>query len=398
MTARYLLANIKYKQEEESCMAKLAQSDITGCIKREYVDAYQTIRTIATILVVVGHCSTLALPLANGELDIYPDGLQIKLVIREISRMIYSFHMPLFMILSGATFAVSFQERTGNMWISRRAKRLLIPFLLCAFFVVLPIRMFLGYYDQPITWKNIFFDYILTLDVNYLWYVLVLYEINGIVFLFRKGLLTRDIRKQAFILLCALFCSVLQFLVGKTLPFQFDRAIRFSFWFYLGILLEYNRDSFKKRASTKNIVLAALTWVAGYTLHTWFETIIAQEHYSTLVIVGIKALKMLIRYAMMELGGSLLIILLAFRIKPITNKWLETIAQNSFAIYLYHCPCIWLMKKAIHILVPAERMTNILYLVCICVLIILSIVGSIQFHAIVQCMKQRLGSVCVRNG
>lgn len=138
----------KLEEKECSVVSKGQQT----LAKREYVDAYQTIRIIATILVVVGHCSTLALPLTNGELDSYANSLWVKAVFKELSRTIYSFHMPLFMMLSGATFALTFHDGCGTPWLMKRAKRLLLPYLVCAVALVLPVRVMQGYYGQDANW------------------------------------------------------------------------------------------------------------------------------------------------------------------------------------------------------------------------------------------------------
>lgn len=238
-------------------------------------------------------------------------------------------------------------------------------------------------------------DYLLAFDVNYLWYVLVLFEISAFMFLLKKHVLCTSFRKQ-MVCLFAFFCvSVFQFLIGAELPLQLDRAIRYSFWFYLGMLLEYHRGTIKNYATTRNVIFAVIVWLAGYALHTWFENIIEQGNFGGNggLLIGIKGVKMLVRYTMMEIGGSMMIILLAFRINKISSRCLKLIGDQSFTIYLYHCPCIWVMKQVIMSVVPAQQMSNILYVFLICLLPVWGIVSSLLIDQAIRGIKIRITSV-----
>ena len=370
-------------------MTKLAQPNISGCAKREYVDAYQTIRIIATILVVIGHCSTLALPIRSGEIWVYPGCEKADAVISEIKRLIYSFHMPLFMMLSGLTFGLTFPKNGDWQWLVKRGKRLLFPYVTVILFALLPIRLLIGYYGENPEWGKILYaDIFLTYDIGYLWYLIALFEINTIVFLCRKYILSQNLKRQIYSLTIILCVSVLSFLL-KAVPFQLDRAVRYLFWFYLGIVLEYHRDILIKFAKTKNIIIAVAVWLVGYGLHTWLEMLL-KEDASGYLFWCIKGIKMLIRYSMMEIGGSMMIVLLAFKVRKIHIKWLERIGNQAFAIYLYHCYCIWMIRKVIHILIPASMMSNVLYGCMICLTIVFGVVGAMKIDTVFTKAKKKL--------
>lgn len=83
--------------------------------RSEYFDS---IRGIATVLVVVGHAIQVSLP------STFDDNVIFKLI--------YSFHMPLFMFISGM---VTFKEERDITlkWLYKRFKVLIIPFLIWIF-------------------------------------------------------------------------------------------------------------------------------------------------------------------------------------------------------------------------------------------------------------------------
>lgn len=120
---------------------------------RTRVAAYQYIRLIAMALVVVGHTSTLALPLSGGgKIDPYYNVAPFaQYALEQLRLLIYSFHMPLFVILSGAVFELGRERKDRREWIVGRAKKLMIPFVLTAVFLLFPIRFLFGYYPADVS-------------------------------------------------------------------------------------------------------------------------------------------------------------------------------------------------------------------------------------------------------
>ena len=98
------------------------------------------LRIILVILVVIGHGSYYDIITKYGgikygqmmELASISDTLFHRLV-NSLTRFIYTFHMPLFIALSGSLFVLK-KDLSTMEFIKAKAKRLLVPFLLYGFF------------------------------------------------------------------------------------------------------------------------------------------------------------------------------------------------------------------------------------------------------------------------
>lgn len=80
----------------------------------QYVD---TLYAFAIVLVVLGH----SLPWQWGD--------RTHPVLNALSVWIYSFHMPLFMFVSGFVFRSAFGRRSFSSYVAKRAQRLLLPYV-----------------------------------------------------------------------------------------------------------------------------------------------------------------------------------------------------------------------------------------------------------------------------
>ena len=167
--------------------------------KKATVIEYVDIRIIATLLVIVGHGTKIVMTKKCGEFPTFEYG-EISVYLEYFRQIIYSFHMPLFFMLSGSVFAVSFQNHTPQEWIRNRIKRLMIPYFVVAAFWLVPVRVFVNYYYQykePIN-SILFNDYLLSYDVNYLWFVLALTEISILMLPLKEVLFKKSV--------CFVFC------------------------------------------------------------------------------------------------------------------------------------------------------------------------------------------------
>lgn len=89
-------------------------------IERIYIDV---IKGIAIFLMIWGHCIQYCLK--GSDLNVFENG---------VFKFIYSFHMPLFMLVSGYLFFFSFQKRELKELIVHRSKPLLFSIVFCGFF------------------------------------------------------------------------------------------------------------------------------------------------------------------------------------------------------------------------------------------------------------------------
>ena len=113
--------------------------------------AYDILRVIATLLVVIGHCTYLTISTKYGGCDYsYLDKSFVFKVVSKLTSFIYLFHMPLFIALSGALFAKSLDRgRYASFMelLNKKAKRLVIPFIVVTLFYAVPIKFLSGYYN-----------------------------------------------------------------------------------------------------------------------------------------------------------------------------------------------------------------------------------------------------------
>ncbi len=87
------------------------------------------IKGVAIFLMLWGHCIQYCV--ANSNIDFFENGA---------FKFIYSFHMPLFMLVSGYLFFYSFSKRNLKEIITHRTHSLLQPIILCSFFNFLIIN------------------------------------------------------------------------------------------------------------------------------------------------------------------------------------------------------------------------------------------------------------------
>ncbi len=84
--------------------------------KRDYINA---VRGTAVFLTIWGHCIQYC---CAGAFDFFEN---------RMFRIIYAFHMPLFMLISGYLFSLSFDRRSLRETLARRTRSLLQPIIMC---------------------------------------------------------------------------------------------------------------------------------------------------------------------------------------------------------------------------------------------------------------------------
>ena len=308
------------------------------------IESYEKVRVWATILVLIGHALSLELPHANGSVNIYVSMISFTPSFFELLwELIYSFHMPLFVMLSGAVFALTYRNRPPVVWLKKRFAKLLIPYLFTALLLMVPTRLLIDYYaDSANVLESIFYDIFLGYDPDYLWYVLMLAEVSVVAILLKRWILS-DKLKTTLILTGALLVLSAGSLPIGTLPLQLDRAGRFLFWFYMGVLLERDRERFVMLSTWKHLIWLCLMWICAFSLHSYFEVIIMRGVLSGLPLAALKCVKMGVRY-IMEGGGALMCFMLANLSLHNMGKAFKWIGKHSFQVYLFHSPFIWLYR------------------------------------------------------
>ena len=183
--------------------------------------------------------------------------------------IIYSFHMPFFIIISGFFYKdKTFKENIKNIFL-----KLILPYVICTFFVdiyfckniqsVIPMLLVWG--------KQIIFSYSFWGKINFspnairlsaLWFFPLLAFIRLIFILLKK--ISKDNPIQ-LIFLCAI-TSFLGYLLGLKeywLPFSFDVAMFGIIFYYIGYILKKENLLEKILSDYKVLILILIIWILG---------------------------------------------------------------------------------------------------------------------------------------
>ena len=110
--------------------------------------------------------------------------------------------------------------------------------------MLIPQRYLTEYYqNQPIR-VAILQDVLLAYDVNYLWYLLMLFEVS-VIFFFVTRIISNATRSINFVFCVFFLVSFISFSL-PSLPFQINKVLEFSFWFLVGIIIEKKRNEFER--------------------------------------------------------------------------------------------------------------------------------------------------------
>lgn len=346
--------------------------------KRKQVFQYNFIKAIATLLVFFGHGLELSFfespDVTASNFPYFNVAFQGRNIISFLQAFIYGFHMPLFMAITGAVFILAYKEKNNvGKWVSKRFKRIILPYFIIGIFILVPVRYLIGYYgvDDNVI-KVIFNDILLSKDCNYLWYLLVIFEIGVLMLLFYKFVKIKKPITQFLVLFLLLILSAGSNLLQK-LPFQMNRTCQYMFWYYLGMMFELYKDkvldSFKRKKTAA--VIFFLVYIISFVGYRVMLSIVDNELYTGIILAGVKVVKMGLSYVMAVIG-SLSVVLLCYGLKNENNKFLSFINKHSFKIYLWHSIFMFAFCKLVYLIVPSTSMNNLLYIVCVIMKIVVA--------------------------
>lgn len=190
------------------------------------------------LFVVLGHVTNMYFPGGLVHMVEHPKGLML------ISSFLYSFHMPLFVFVSGAVYSYQYEilgKRYGlKRMISTKTKRLLIPYLFFGFVVMLPLMVSCGFRESFVdyAYNGIF----LSKDSRHLWFVLMLFEVFIVFWVMRKMVEIIKLPKWTLLVL-----SFVLMLVSSKIPyiFQLNMTVKYLFWFAIGYDFMMHKGNYK---------------------------------------------------------------------------------------------------------------------------------------------------------
>lgn len=281
---------------------------------------YHIAKTVTTLLVVIGHSAVMYT--SYGAFDPINDSGFLA----ALTDYIYSFHMPLFVFLSGAVYGHCIDHGKYDKCLpfaANKARRLLIPYLAFGLLYVAPVMCLLGLTEQTF-WEYSYSGILLSGNSRHLWYLPALFWIF-LLAIPAKPLLTHSRwGRMAVLLLSAALFEAAQFVPGQ---FQLYMACHYQLYFFLGVIFHYSYGQFAKFAEKFRYWFVPLPFILLGQL--WFN-----PNYITTMLYRLIGISMM-------LGISFL--LARYWGKWSKNRWCRILWQDSFGIYLFHPMIIYVL-------------------------------------------------------
>lgn len=344
---------------------------------KKYIEEYNIIRVVATILVVIGHAGYISPMTEYGGISFGEYSIPVAQQIIDLGvRLIYSFHMPLFFALSGSLFYLNVESNKFNNLIdvlSVKAKRLLIPYVFCTLFWVIPIKALSGYWSNSASLlKDIIFGQLFLYGNSHLWFLWVLFIVTIITWICRKNEIVR-----VFIALFFFYCGCM-----VDIPqFGVSRILLNLIWFELGYQYGKNRDLIQRLIELKGrkIALATISTMLYLAVLMCYLRLAKGSEFA---------------YGIVHFTGVAMSFALAFLVaeKKIRNRFLyRIILRHSMGIYLFSDSINYLILSILKKTMGSKIVeTNLgafgLFVFRICLTILVAIVVDI----IVQKCKEKL--------
>ncbi|MFQ9309614.1 MAG: acyltransferase family protein, partial [Paraclostridium sordellii] len=210
-------------------------------VKSNKLNHISILRNIALICVVLGHAGCIY----AGKWNFTIVNSNSKLI-KYITDYIYSFHMPLFVFISGYIYNYSREilckYNSIKEFILNKCKRLIIPYVLTGIIFMIPLQTFFSVYkDKEVFIVDKSINYILFAQKpGHLWYLLMLFNLF-IIFRIIEKLLNKN--NIVFNLLILEIISM----VSIKLPniYYISSAFAYLIYFYIGYILCRNIDKIK---------------------------------------------------------------------------------------------------------------------------------------------------------
>lgn len=284
------------------------------------------IRALAILLVVLGH----SIILYSSGWNLYETTRQAPFL-AWLKSVIDIPQMPLFFSLSGYLFVFTHQKKQGfGQLAKKKLLRLIAPYFGIGLLFLLPIRLAIGYPGyKGISIADFALRFLTANDVGHLWFLPALF----LIFLLSEIILSVTelipvLKKFPGIVL--LMAGAALYLEGYHICLGYGpllSAFNYLMWFALGYCLnvyqEYVRKLYRIRIVKWGLLLVNLLLLA-YSLSV--------SSVRVLISIGLRALFIINAYgAMPEKTCSLV----------------QRIDRNSFGIYLFHSPLIYITFASI---------------------------------------------------
>lgn len=300
--------------------------------KKYNLNNISLVGVIAMILVLLGHAGCVYAGKWDYDL-VYNNSETIKY----ITEYIYSFHMPLFIFISGYLYfynkVVLGKYKVRRDFIKNKFHRLLIPYIITGVFFMIPVQMiFRVYKDNHSFLYKVINGILLTKQPAHLWFLLALFNIFLIFYCIEDNFKNRNIILN-FLLLALI--NIISYKMPSI--YGIRSSLQYLIYFYMGYIFCQYIDYIKYYAKNKKylFVLHLLLFNIQYFLLNTMN--INTIYFKVLVgVVGQMISIMGISYIFMyiyKLSGT------DVMVNKITrSKTYNIINKNKFYIYLVHQP------------------------------------------------------------
>lgn len=285
--------------------------------KREY--RIDNIRALAIITVVAGHCIILY----SNSWGLYQPG-RSSLLFEYIKRFINLYQMPLFFSLSGYLFAKASKIDMPTRFFLKKARRLLVPFLIIGLLWMIPIKLVVHY--PPYSGCSILGAIKIFLngtDTGHLWYLPTLFVFFAAAYALKSLFKNRGVTWAA-----ATAFGIAVFLLRTRIPdwrfiSTYLRYFAKFFWsFCFGALLCTIRAGAETKLKGKHVRLV-VSCIAAVCCITVIALAIIEE-------------------PQLELPAAMIIIASIYLLVPDRNMRVANhLSKNSYGLYLLHSPLIY---------------------------------------------------------
>lgn len=247
-----------------------------------------------------------------------------------IRRILYSFHVPLFFILSGFTY----KHKKNKTFILNKIRTLYIPYIVCAIISILIYLLLGSVLGQDVSLnfsdlvKNLFGMLYANASVgNMLWNRPLWFIPALFVCLIIINLIEGFREKRVRLLLVLLLTALGMFLSYKRifLPLQTETALSMLIWVYIGILTKPFMINIKNRIQTSVIAIITVFLLGAGLVLSWYNGPIEVmiDYYSNNIFF----------YFITAYSLSFAVILFSILIKQ--NSLLEYVGKNTLFLLLW---------------------------------------------------------------
>lgn len=300
------------------------------------VKAYSILRFIAILLVLISHMTYYKAGNAFGGIDylaLAPNGTSFKwyFIFDKVRYIIYLFHMPLFMAISGALFALQTKKgRWSDFGTFTEAKwqRLMIPYLVFTLLYLVPLKYLSGYFGQT-NFLMAEGSQLTLLGNSHLWYLYTLFVVALVAYFLVP-------RMQVWYLLPLWGLHLASAYVGLSL---ISLPMEFLLWYMLGAMFEFYRETLTAYFRTKRAVFLTI-WLTAFVVCSLLSLYVGR--------FGIPALQRLVNDLAAVAGMGLTYLLaesLAQKKGFLESGFVKAVLLNGLGIYIFSDPLNYVLLR-----------------------------------------------------